>query len=165
MKRTEKWKKFVESSLSAAVFAEANAPELAREFLEEGERQELVLFATQADSISAKAIQRAVDLCHRLNCGLAVLLVGHFRSPAEIKHSSEELHEYIDVPAKIQGVCGSLPEAVQEFMDQHRRVISVVLEDNQTEKPAGKRSRKRRQQQWWESLSCPVVFIPTAQEA
>lgn len=161
MNKSGNWKKSIETLATAS--AEVDGPRLSRQLDGEGHK-ELVLFASRTEDISARAIRQAVNLCHRLDCGLALLLVhpsgtrpGRGTLPAELRQS-------IDVPLKIHFFGGSLPDGVQEFMARHRRVISVALKESGSENRIGRRPGKRRQQSWWQRLSCPVVFLSAAQE-
>ncbi|MEJ2032197.1 MAG: hypothetical protein P8Y63_03980 [Deltaproteobacteria bacterium] len=164
MNKSGKWKKSVETS-PAATSAEADGLRLSRELVDAADRKELVLFASHTEDVSARTIRQAVNLCHRLDCGLALLLVHPAGNRPGRSTLPAELYQPIDVPLKIHFFGGSLPDGVREFMARHRRVISVALKDNGSENQAGRRPGKRRRQSWWQSLSCPVVLLSAAQEA
>jgi len=147
--------------MAAAAFAEANEPEMAREILNTGTTSDAVLFVIQDGHLHQRAVQYAVNLCHRMDCGLAVLHVSSPSAPPEENSSAVpgQLGEMIDVPASLHTAYGELAKTVRRFLDDHRRIISVVVDDATMGQNNNKR-RPAKQRKWWRELNCPVVFIP-----
>jgi len=158
-----KWLKMIESTMSAAAFAEANAPELAKEMLNtEGVQTESVLFVVQDGEVNDRALNYVTELCHRMACGLAVLCV--HSAPTEQFHFKMKLMlDKINVtPTNLQLLPGPLPDAVQQFLRENRRILSVVMNDHFPEQLQAPYRKNPKQRPWWQKLKCPVVFIPAA---
>lgn len=158
------WFDIFSDSMAAAAFAEANEPDMAREILAtSGATSDTVLFVMQDGNLHRRAMQYAVNLCHRMECGLAVLNVF---SPQEketptVDTPSECFEEMPDVPTSLHAARGELPRAVRRFLNDHRSIVSVVVDGAVMEQNGSKR-RPAKRRKWWRELNCPVVFIPAS---
>lgn len=160
--KTQSWLDMLLTSMSAAAFAEANEPEMAREILNTGVTNDAVLFVVQDGNLHQRAMQYAVNLCHRMDCDLAILHVLSSSLVPAIKTSPEEipaLEDFIDVPASLHSAKGELAKIVRRFLDDHHRIVSVVVDDATVGNNKNKR-RPAKKRKWWKELNCPVVFIP-----
>lgn len=157
-----RWRKLIESSMSAVAFAEANAPELAAEILNtEGVQTESVLFVVENGEINDRALNYVTELCHRMSCGLAVLHV--HSAPDELHAEPTLMLDKISVaPTNLHLLPGPLPDAVQQFLRENRRILSVVMNDHFQEQSQKPYRKNQKQRPWWHKLNCPVVFIPAA---
>ncbi|MDH5298218.1 MAG: hypothetical protein OEV91_04295 [Desulfobulbaceae bacterium] len=155
------WLAMLQSSMAAVAFAEANEPEMAREILTNGATTDAVLFVIQDGHLHQRAVQYAVNLCHRMGCGLAVLHV--FSQPATVEESATGvpgiLGEMSGMPTSLFTAQGELAKTVRHFLDEHRHIVSVVVDGSTMEQSNSKR-RPAKQRKWWQELNCPVVFIP-----
>ena len=156
------WLTMLQTSMTAAAFAEADEPEMAREILNSGATSDAVLFVVHDGHLHQRAVQYAINLCHRMDCGLAVLHISpaHPVTPTAT-HTAEAspMEEMIDVPTSLHTARGELAKTVRRFVDDHRRIVSVVVDDASMGENNSKR-RPAKQRKWWRELNCPVVFIP-----
>lgn len=153
-----------EDSKAAAAYTGANEPNMAHEVLaSNGATSDTVLFVMQDGNLHRRAMQYAVNLCHRMECGLAVLNVF---SPQEAATPAEDpppdcFKEMPDVPTSLHTARGELPRTVRRFLDDHRCIVSVVV-DGAIMELSGSKRRPAKQRKWWRGLNCPVVFTPAA---
>lgn len=158
----QNWLAMLQASMAAVAFAEANEPEMAREILNTGSTSDAVLFVVQDGHLHQRAVQYAVNLCHRMDCGLAVLHISPSRDAApetELASVAAPLEEMSAIPTSLHTASGELAKIVRRFVEEHRRIVSVVVDDAGMGENNSKR-RPPRQRKWWSELSCPVVFIP-----
>lgn len=156
----------IQNTMSAIAFAEENAPEIAREILNAGERNEYVLVVVRDDRTASRSVSYAVDLCQRMQCGLAILHVASHRwlDVHSLLRRIGGLYRKLvgNIPAQVYTARGTAPDVVRDFVKTHRRVVSVVLHAGEEE--ADEAETKPAKNAWWKELRCPVVLVPAAGE-
>lgn len=155
------WRQIIEDAIAALPCADIDEPETAQEIINTGAANDAILLVMQDGQLHQRAITYAVNLCHRMECGLAVLHIGS--APAfnsEISSTLATLFEGIrDLPASLHLAHGELPRTVRRFLDTNRNIVSVVVDDITMEQNSAKR-RPAKRRKWWQKLRCPVIFIP-----
>ncbi|MEW6221559.1 MAG: hypothetical protein AB1634_18785 [Thermodesulfobacteriota bacterium] len=146
--------------MTAATFAEAGEPELARELLGKDSCQGSVLYVLQDEEPPSAAARYAASLSSRLGCGLAVLQVRSGQDSQPPATAPAAAPENGCRPAAVYQASGELKAAVRRFLAEHRRIVSVVLTARAAGEAAAGRESKRRP--WWQDLGCPVVIVPAA---
>ncbi len=133
----------------------------AREIFTTGANNDTVLFVVQDGKLRQRAVQYAVNLCHRMECGLAVLHISSsLPANTETSVNLATLFDKIrDLQTSLHAAHGELPRTVGRFLDEHRNIVSVVVDDSNIEENSSKR-RPAKRRKWWRELRCPVIFIP-----
>ena len=159
--RKHSWLEVIENSMHAVALAAADEPATALEILNTGAHKDTVLFLIQDGKLRQRAVQYAVNLCHRMECDLAVLYISSEPTPnTEASITLATLFDKIlDLPASLHAAHGELPRTVRRFLDDHRNIISIVVDDITIEENSAKR-RPAKRRKWWRELRCPVIFIP-----
>jgi hypothetical protein len=178
MGRIQDYLNKLELTMAAAAFAEAGEHESARQFLDDLKNsRKKVLLGTDHREPDLKIVNYALSLCQRMGAGLEIfhvlpsVLCGK-RAGADGSLSGDPAfaafnQKMADLGVVYQPVCSDrgLVRGILDHVATHRQVMCVVVSPAHAAETSQSKRDGRTIGEWFQELSCPVLFYSNLHKA
>jgi hypothetical protein len=178
MGKIQDFLKNLERTMTAAAFAEANEHDSARQLLQDFKTaHKKVLLGTDHLEPDLKIVNYALSLCQRMGGGLEIFHVVPSAvcgwqmdkaSPLAVDPVFVEFNRKMAAMGVVyQPVCSDrgLVREVLDYVAARRNVMCVVVSPSHAGETSESKRDGRTIAQWFQDLSCPVLFYSNQQKA
>lgn len=178
MGRIQDYLRKLEQTMAAAAFAEAGEHESARQFLNDFKNaRKKVLLGTDHLEPDLKIVNYALTLCRRMGAGLEIFHVvpSTFcgkKDGGEVSLAGDPAfasfnRKMADLGVVYQPVCSDrgLVREILDHVAAHRQVMCVVVSPAHAAETSQSKRDGRTIGEWFQELSCPVLFYSNLHKA
>lgn len=177
MGRIQDFLQKLEQTMAAAAFAEAGEHESARQFLSDSKNaRKKVLLGTDHLEPDLKIVNYALSLCRRMGAGLEIFHVvpssfcgqkGGGVSLAADPAFAAVNKKMADLGVVYQPICSDrgLVREISDHVATHRQIMCVVVSPAHAAETSQIKRDGRTIGEWFQELSCPVLFYSNLHKA
>jgi len=178
MGRIQNFLKELERTMAAAAFAEANEHDSARELLQDFKTaHKKILLGTDHLEPDLQIVNYALKLCQRMGGGLEIF---HVVPPSFCAEKKADDSSLVSDPAfasfnarmaslgvAYQPVCSDrgLVREILDYVADRRHVMCVVVSPSHADETSLPKRDGRSIAEWFQDLSCPVLFYSNYRKA